>query len=131
VVAGPVEGGALPGIPPLVAATDEAARERPETVVRPYKPREQIGEGGMGLGFVAEQQQPVRHRHRQPRYTAAGWAEAGSGRVGDLPFRVGSGKGVGRSQKTIGLCDSRPLPPSVRALFAPNALMINGSVKRH
>src|SRR5499433_1730678 len=36
--------------------------ERPGTVIGPYKLMEQIGEGGFGLVFVAEQQQPIR-RH--------------------------------------------------------------------
>src|SRR5438552_1573986 len=36
--------------------------ERPGTVLGPYKLMEQIGEGGMGLVFVAEQQQPVRRK---------------------------------------------------------------------
>src|SRR5204863_1257845 len=36
--------------------------ERPGTLIGPYKLREQIGEGGMGLVFVAEQQQPVRRK---------------------------------------------------------------------
>jgi hypothetical protein len=36
--------------------------ERPGTVIGPYKLMEQIVEGGMGLVFVAEQQQPVRRK---------------------------------------------------------------------
>jgi WD40 repeat protein/serine/threonine protein kinase len=38
------------------------ARERPGTVIGPYKLMEQIGEGGMGLVFVAVQQHPVRRK---------------------------------------------------------------------
>ena len=40
---------------PLVATVDEPVAERPGTVIGPYKLMEQIGEGGMGLVFVAEQ----------------------------------------------------------------------------
>jgi serine/threonine protein kinase len=36
--------------------------ERPGTVIGPYKLMEQIGEGGFGLVFVAEQQQPIRRK---------------------------------------------------------------------
>src|SRR5262245_41843348 len=36
--------------------------ERPGTHIGPYKLMEQIGEGGFGLVFVAEQQQPVRRK---------------------------------------------------------------------
>jgi serine/threonine protein kinase/tetratricopeptide (TPR) repeat protein len=50
-----------PATPPL-ATIDEPLSERPGTVVGPYKLMEQIGEGGMGLVFVAEQQQPVRRK---------------------------------------------------------------------
>jgi serine/threonine protein kinase/Flp pilus assembly protein TadD len=39
-----------------------ASVERPGTVIGPYKLMEQIGEGGMGLVFVAEQTQPVRRK---------------------------------------------------------------------
>jgi serine/threonine protein kinase/tetratricopeptide (TPR) repeat protein len=40
----------------------EPIKERPGTVIGPYKLMEQIGEGGMGLVFVAEQQHPVRRK---------------------------------------------------------------------
>jgi serine/threonine protein kinase/tetratricopeptide (TPR) repeat protein len=41
---------------------EQPIRERPGTVIGPYKLMEQIGEGGMGLVFVAEQQHPIRRR---------------------------------------------------------------------
>jgi serine/threonine protein kinase/tetratricopeptide (TPR) repeat protein len=48
--------------PNLSATRDEPVGERPGTVIGPYKLMEQIGEGGMGLVFVAEQLQPVRRK---------------------------------------------------------------------
>jgi eukaryotic-like serine/threonine-protein kinase len=49
--------------PNLVATAGELpVTEKPGTMIGPYKLMEQIGEGGMGLVFVAEQQQPVRRR---------------------------------------------------------------------
>jgi serine/threonine protein kinase/Flp pilus assembly protein TadD len=46
----------------LLATVDDPITERPGTVIGPYKLMEQIGEGGMGLVFLAEQQQPVRRK---------------------------------------------------------------------
>jgi serine/threonine-protein kinase len=46
----------------LRVTVDDPIRERPGTVIGPYKLMEQIGEGGMGLVFVAEQQQPLRRK---------------------------------------------------------------------
>jgi hypothetical protein len=46
----------------LVVTVDDPISERPGTVLGPYKLMEQIGEGGMGLVFVAEQQHPVRRK---------------------------------------------------------------------
>jgi serine/threonine protein kinase len=50
--------------PVAVAPTSDFApiQERPGVMIGPYKLMEQIGEGGFGLVFVAEQQQPVRRR---------------------------------------------------------------------
>ncbi len=45
-----------------VATVEDPITERPGTVIGPYKLMEQIGEGGMGLVFVAEQQQPIRRK---------------------------------------------------------------------
>jgi tetratricopeptide (TPR) repeat protein/tRNA A-37 threonylcarbamoyl transferase component Bud32 len=46
----------------LVATVEDSVRERVGSLIGPYKLLEQIGEGGMGLVFVAEQQRPVRRR---------------------------------------------------------------------
>ena len=47
-------------VTPTIAATPIA--ERPGSTIGPYKLMEQIGEGGMGVVYVAEQRQPVRRR---------------------------------------------------------------------
>jgi tetratricopeptide (TPR) repeat protein/serine/threonine protein kinase len=47
----------------LAETVDQAvAREVPGTVIGPYKLLEQIGQGGFGVVFMAEQQQPVRRK---------------------------------------------------------------------
>jgi WD40 repeat protein/serine/threonine protein kinase len=48
---------------PLQAATaDEPLTERQGAVIGPYKLLQQIGEGGMGVVYMAEQQQPLRRK---------------------------------------------------------------------
>jgi WD40 repeat protein/serine/threonine protein kinase len=47
----------------LVGTSDQpAVHEQPGTVIGPYKLLEQIGEGGFGVVYMAEQQQPVRRK---------------------------------------------------------------------
>ena len=48
--------------PSPAATVDERALQGPGTVIGPYTLREQIGEGGMGLVYVAEQQHPIRRK---------------------------------------------------------------------
>src|SRR5579871_3728583 len=46
----------------LSGTVGEPLTEGPGTMIGPYKLLQQIGEGGMGIVFMAEQQQPVRRR---------------------------------------------------------------------
>jgi serine/threonine protein kinase/tetratricopeptide (TPR) repeat protein len=54
--------GFLEPVPALLDTADDSIAERPGTQIGPYKLQEQIGEGGFGIVFMAEQQQPVRRR---------------------------------------------------------------------
>jgi WD40 repeat protein/serine/threonine protein kinase/tetratricopeptide (TPR) repeat protein len=51
-----------PALSPALTVDEQPVSERPGSVIGPYKLMEQIGEGGMGLVFVAEQQHPVRRK---------------------------------------------------------------------
>src|SRR5262249_50408203 len=51
-----------PAVSPVATAAEQPAAERLGTVVGPYKLLQQIGEGGMGTVFMAEQTEPVQRK---------------------------------------------------------------------
>jgi WD40 repeat protein/serine/threonine protein kinase len=51
-----------PDLPALVMTVDDPITERPGTAIGQYKLLEEIGEGGFGVVFMAEQVQPVRRK---------------------------------------------------------------------
>src|ERR1700752_4389939 len=56
-------GGLGNGHPPgPVATLDGAQAERPGMAIGPYKLLQQLGDGGMGVVYMAEQEQPLRRR---------------------------------------------------------------------
>src|SRR6516162_1826333 len=51
-----------PSRPETPRTIDEPTTERPGTVIGPYKLLQQIGEGGMGTVYMAEQSHPVQRK---------------------------------------------------------------------
>jgi serine/threonine protein kinase/tetratricopeptide (TPR) repeat protein len=51
-----------PALDPVATLDERPVSEGPGTVIGPYRLMEEIGEGGMGLVFVAQQQHPIRRK---------------------------------------------------------------------
>ena len=56
--------------PGLDATSAQPIFEQPGTIIGPYKLLEQIGEGGMGVVYMAEQQAPVQPQSRAEDHQA-------------------------------------------------------------
>ena len=54
--------GSFLGSPAIAATINQPISERPGSIIGPYKLREQIGEGGFGVVYVAEQERPIRRK---------------------------------------------------------------------
>src|SRR5437660_7035623 len=58
----PALGGEGPGVRGAATINEPQVSERPGAVIGPYKLLQQIGEGGFGTVFMAEQQKPIRRK---------------------------------------------------------------------
>ncbi|MBC7856822.1 MAG: protein kinase, partial [Pirellulaceae bacterium] len=54
--------GSFMDVPTSNATIDQPAKEKPGTQIGPYKLLQQIGEGGMGVVYMAEQTEPVQRK---------------------------------------------------------------------
>jgi eukaryotic-like serine/threonine-protein kinase len=55
-------GGVLDAPPPTPTTAPPPLKEKPGTIIGPFKLLQQIGEGGMGVVYMAEQLEPVRRK---------------------------------------------------------------------